>query len=322
MSASGYLECTIEFEQKSINLDKDCVGAVVSFVYKKKNYQIHFPRFSSPRSDDLGHSSPTAEGTQIGLSWMEHPFRREQYGAPTTYNQKEVLAFSAKTLIVRSSKPITPSEARSQRKELLGWGATFAAWLEVLQYMDLENKSMTVNQIKYIQGYFLPVGSAAKARRIKVKGEVMSASIVVNMRNPMTLKTLRRALQLASTGNYPPAYYSQLISSLRHFNKGQYRQSLLDTATAIELALTDMLDSKFAGLPAAQRKMLMKRYRMLSGLELGLTTLRVQIPADIALKIGTPRNKAMHAGAVVDFEQAKEALDVAHDFIYKRLPIR
>lgn len=82
-----------------------------------------------------------------------------------------------------------------------------------------------------------------------------------------------------------------------------------------------MLDDRLTVTTPQQKNKLMKQYRQLSGLTLGLTTLGENITPDLKDKIGTPRNQAIHAGASVTETQAREALQVAKTFIYARLPL-
>jgi hypothetical protein len=319
MNQNGYFECSIDLGDKHLILGADCVGAVISFAYKKRDYQIHFPYFDFEKSDGFGHPLPTALGTKIGLTWLNTRSGIREYGSEHKRNKTNVLGFSASKFIVRSKKPVAASVARRMKQELPAWQSLFTDWLEVLEYSNLESSGMDVQQEKKVEAYFLVRNK--KARRVKKRGE-NTASITINMRNDLSIRQIKKALSMASTNKVPPIYYSQLMSALRHHDNKLYRQSVLDTATATELAMTQLLEDQLSNHTVPQRRKLMKRYRQLSGLELGLTTLNVLVPSDISVNIGIPRNAAMHKGEVITSQQSQDALNTAKSYIYTKLPLK
>lgn len=320
MAVAGYLECAVELDDKHLNLGADCVGVNVPFTFRRKNYQILFPKFDFAQLDVFDHPTATAKGTKIKLNWLEHRSELREYGSEHRRNTTDVLGFSANTLIVRSSKPITSAQARRAKKDLIDWREAFTDWFEAIEYTDMEYGGVDTDQEKTVSAYFLPVGTK-KSRRIKQKN-AHSLAITVQMSEDLELRRLRRVLRQTATGKRPPTYYKQLISALRYYHNHEYRQTVLDVATATELAMTQMLDDKLSGRPAPQRRKLLKKYRQLSGLELGLTTLGVAVPSGISTNIGRPRNAAMHRGMEITSPVAQTALHEAKAFIYSKLPIK
>lgn len=115
-----------------------------------------------------------------------------------------------------------------------------------------------------------------------------------------------------------------MISALRLYNSDEYRQSLFDSATAVEISLTALLDMRLDKAEKGVRKLILDKYagKGISSLLIALKELGVDIKdGDIRAKIATPRNHAIHKGVEVSSEQAKDALDVAKEFIYSQLKV-
>ena len=112
-----------------------------------------------------------------------------------------------------------------------------------------------------------------------------------------------------------------LIRGLRHYNARSYRQSLFDTSTAVEMALTELLDKKLTTINPQQKKNLMKESQQLSGLTRALRMTGETVSPDIKSKVGAPRNKAMHEGRETEEVHAREALAAARSFIETKLPL-
>lgn len=322
---TGYFESTVDFKDKHFLLPEQFVGKVIPFTFKGQHFQIHFPNFDFTPNDRAGDCKVTRRDTRIALNWIEGSGRdSSKYGHASSWNKDgEVTQFSASRLIIRSNKPVLPVEARKAKQNLVEWPERLAAWVEALEYCDLEGSGMYVEQEKEVEAYFIkqnaPKGKGV--RRIKRK-KAYGANIYLTSRRPLDPKSFRKALRQTDNGGLPPDYYNLLLMGLKHFNEKRYRQSLLDTATAVELALAQILDDRLTMTAPQHKNKLMKQYRQLSGLTLGLTTLGENIPSDLKDKIGTPRNQAIHAGAEVTETKSREALQVAKAFIYARLPLR
>lgn len=322
MTNTSYFEAAVDLDERRLPLPGEFIGKVVPFTFKNQHYQICFPNFDFQPNDRGGQATVTRRDTKIALNWIEGNERRyaHKIGSEIGNDGTGVTKFSVSRLIVRSSKPVTSAVARKAKHDLAEWRDLFIVWLEALEYRDLENSSLDVDQRKYIDAYSVASGKASRVRRIKRKNE-NSATIRISIISSINPKMFRKALRQANLRKYPPDYYKLLIKGLKYFNEGQYRQSLFDTATATEMTLAQLLDDMLTIRVPRHKKRLMKDYWQLKGLILGLTTLGLTINPDIAAKIGTPRNKAIHAGEEVSKTQAQEALKTAKAFILTTFPL-
>lgn len=318
----GYFETAIDFDSRHFSFEKDCVSAEAHFTFKSRHYIICFPNFDFNKLDGFGHPTPTLEGTRVKLAWLKRNSEDDVYGRENYRNEKDkvVLRFACNHLIIQSRGRVTADIARKSKADLVLWRDLFAKWWEVIKYDDLEGSSTRVEQADAIECYFVSSDKSKKARRIKSKKE-RSSSITVSSSSGFDMKQVKKVLKYSTGGSYPPSYYILLIDALKHYNQEKYRQSMLDSATAIEMALTQLLDNKLSGSTPQQRQLIFAKYRQISGLTAALKGLGEVVPPDVGSKIGTPRNRAIHKGVEVTEVQAKEALQVARSYIYTKLPI-
>jgi hypothetical protein len=318
---TGYFETAINFGGRHFDFEKDCVGAEVHFSFRGQHFIICLPRFDFDDWDRFGHPKPTLEGSRVRLPWLlrddeDHVFGQELYRDDVN---ETVLGFACNHLIIRSRGQVTANEARKAKASLELWRDVFAKWWEVIGYDDLERSSISVEQHDSLECYFIDPVKGKKVRRIKSSKE-NSASIIFSLPAGIDRRRLQRVLKYSADGKYPPGYYIQLIDALKHYNQEKYRQSILDSATATEMALTQLLDNRLAAATPQQRRLIFDRYKQISGLIVGLKGLGETLPAGLDAKIGTPRNRAIHKGTEVTRDQAKEALELARTFLYAKLP--
>jgi hypothetical protein len=320
----GYFETTVDFDARVIRLSEDCVGARVHFAFRNDHYVICFPNFDFNNLDAFEHPRPTAEGTKIRLNWIKDKLQGDNYGTEYSHNpvDKKVLKFSASRLVIQSRGPVNRAQARKAKNDLPVWSELFVSWLEALQYTDLSNSGIRVTQENDLQAYFIPLSDKRTNRRIK-KRKQPASNIAVTLFDGFAKSDLQKALHIASKSIFSPGYYQQIISALRYFNSDNYRQCLLDTATAFEMAMIDLLDDRLKGITVAQKALIGDKYQQIIGLSDALRKLGVSVPTqhDIQTKVAEPRNAAVHRGVIVTRDEANIALVFVKDFIYSSLPI-
>lgn len=324
-SELGYFETVINFDEKYFRLAEDCIGAEVHFSYNTQHYIICFPTFEfNPKFKE---PQPTADGTRIKLNWIkDNNFDDVSYGRAYSHNPttKTVLIFSCNRFIVRSRGRVTPLQAKKAKKDLLEWKSLFQQWFEICEYTDLEDSGFTVTQAVELQAYFIPIAKPNTNKRIETNKQTIFLTSIKLHSNGFNKATLTKSLKLTGGVTSLPGHYQQLISALRYFNNENYRQCVLDASTAIEMAMTQMLDLKLTSLKPSERKLIQDKYKQIMGLWDCLGQLGVSMPPqnDIQSKIAEPRNQAIHKGTVISKDIAKEALQFVKSFIYSQLPIK
>jgi hypothetical protein len=316
MSNQDYLECSIDLKEKHLNLGENCIGAAIPFAFGTNNYEIHLPKFDLKNKDGFNHPRPTRTGTKIALSWIED---QKGFGSEHTRDKDgKVLGFSVRKLIIKSVDEMTETAASAAKKDLKEWQKCFTSWLEAYHFLDLEDSGFKVVQDTIVDAYL--VGTKDKKPK-RIASATEGANIYVTRYKNLKLAEMQPSLLKTTAGNYPPSYYSLLISGLRNINKDEYRVSLLDTATAVEMALTELLDRQLTNLTTAQKQIFAEKHLGIHNLRDALKKLGVVTHNDLQQLVGSPRNKAIHKGEVVSKDAAQKALDTAKKFLYDDLPL-
>jgi hypothetical protein len=122
----------------------------------------------------------------------------------------------------------------------------------------------------------------------------------------VTKEAWRAILSYVSEGAAPPTERLLLHSAVRALDDGYPRRSVLDSATAAEIALTRMLDDRLRSSPqklanAAPPKPRVGLGRVISNLR----RLGVELPSELETVLVKTRNAAIHEGSEPTKEQAR-----------------
>jgi hypothetical protein len=125
-----------------------------------------------------------------------------------------------------------------------------------------------------------------------------------------------------SDGTAPPTERLLLRDALLAFDQRQLRRSVLDAATAAELALTRMLDDRLRGMPRKDADKVRRQAQGLARLGQNLHRLGVEPPSQLQDILGNIRNKAIHAGGEPTLQQARDAILLARTLVDQAQPFR
>lgn len=314
----GFLEIDINFIGRRIFVGPAGEGKQLCFDFLGKQFIAQLPNFRKDEDDEL---ESTYQGTHIVRSWLNSRNELDlMYGQPNIETATgKLMCFHINRLIVRTVEPIKQSEAKNLAHGLLEWRDLFIAWLEAALFSNLENNDHGLRHEEEFDAFFIPTGTGADHIVVtEFPGEIyhLPHGHLIH-----ELNFLQTAATKAANKDLPPLYRSQLVSALKHYDREEYRECLLDTATAVEVTLTELLDQALENLTTDQKALLRDKYRGVSQLQAALKKLKIDTPKELQDKVGTPRNLAMHKGAAINEETAKEALFTAKDFIFKRMPL-
>jgi hypothetical protein len=166
---------------------------------------------------------------------------------------------------------------------------------------------------------------------LAVDGETVSIprlpfSLTVNTRNLQALdeRHWKHVLNLASQGTAVPVAYLLVGSARVQLGLRQYRLSVIEMATAVELALTGFLNTHYASLPQGAQNtinkkptlgMLIKNVADIRSLPSTVVYAYGQFPADCESNFLDVRNAVVHGNHTPTYAQASRALDIALDII-------
>jgi hypothetical protein len=224
---------------------------------------------------------------------------------------------------VRTQNEVNAIHAAEISESLLGWQELFVDWYEAMNLVNLASRNSDRGQAVRSGVGHLTKGDAHSRVR---KNDTPTITIVVSMNDDDAagIDDLRAALDKASSGAPPPLAYLFLMHSLKFLDAERYRQSVLDSATALELALTEIAHQKLGGPDTTNAKKFFRKHRMLRGLYSGvLTDLHIDLPPMNAMNaaISDPRNDALHEGKAVSDSEASTAYDFVRQILVGYLPI-
>lgn len=327
----GYLEASLDLEEHTLYLDGSCIGAEVEFEYKGKRYVICFPSFDlagldKKKEDDLRFYKPksVAQNTRIRLNWLERTKDRPYGHAYINAKTKTVNRFSCNRIIIRSVGKMTFAEARQAKKDLEVWKSLFIAWQQVLKFKDLTATNLKVEQENEVESYLVELPNDGFEEVGDIGAQPKGVNIIASAVDYFSQADIKKTLSRCSLDTLPPDPHLRIISALKLYNNDDYRQSLFDSATAVEISLTALLDMRLDKVEAAVRNLLLDKYsgKGINFLLIALKELKVVInDNELKTRIATPRNRAIHEGVEVSSEQAKDALNLAKDFIYSQLKV-
>jgi len=228
-----------------------------------------------------------------------------------------ILEFSAHRLLVLPKGAITRAEARKFKAVVDDWVQQFEMWIEVIAREDLHREQVWVERQGRSAVVWLDQGKAPKGEFLPGKNRVM-----VHFRSALeiTPRQWGKALSKASDGATPSEAHLLLRDARHAKNVGHYRRSVLDSATAAELALAKLRDDALAGSRGALQGYVRGKARQIEGLCQFLAAMGITLPRRIREEISEPRNIAIHAGRELDDETAGRALEKSEEIVNLAFP--
>jgi hypothetical protein len=316
MPPTGHLELHLNFGSRLLPLNEDCVGAEIPFSFKGHDCVICFPNFESGSRD--GDFVPTFANTNVRMKWLEKSKENSSFGEARSWDsgRNAVRNFWCNQIIIRSSSTMTPDIAMDMRTGIHEWLDNFLKWVEVIEYVDLSWEYIQIDAEEQPEAYLVLDGS--ESTRIEVNGE-SSPTIRINWPTWLNRQSVELAAQKASMSGSPPPHFILLISSLNHQGKRKYRESILDAATAVEVCLALLLDTRMTGTNPIQQELIRKKYQGINNLSTALKKCGEVIDTQLMKdSISDPRNSCIHRGTIITEPTARIALKFAKDFVYSK----
>jgi hypothetical protein len=135
----------------------------------------------------------------------------------------------------------------------------------------------------------------------------------------------RHILALASAGSLPPVEYLLIGSGRIQLRAHQYRRAVIDAATAVDVVLTDLLQTNFSGLPPGIQSTLNQDKQTLGWLVDVLNGARAlppsvvataaHLPSDLKTGLVTIRNDVMHRNRTPSYSEAERTVAIAGEVV-------
>jgi hypothetical protein len=129
---------------------------------------------------------------------------------------------------------------------------------------------------------------------------------------------IKEALSYSNKGFEPNLTYKLLRDSIFHKNRKDFRRAILDSSTAIEIALTERIKDELSTRNINDENLtdsFLKKYHSLRGRIELLKTLNVKLPRSKKDydEFSNMRNRSIHAGYISNHSEAEKAVELAID---------
>lgn len=127
---------------------------------------------------------------------------------------------------------------------------------------------------------------------------------------------LKKICELCSIGKRPLIEYRIMLEAYRAYAREDYRKSILESATAVELCLTNRIKNEFEVIGLSFGEKLLKKFRMLGGRFELIRLLEIELPEiDYQKLLIDPRNEVVHKAHFPDGSIASKVIEVSEGLL-------
>jgi len=107
-----------------------------------------------------------------------------------------------------------------------------------------------------------------------------------------------------------------MLEAYRAYAREDYRKSILESATAVELCLTNRIKNEFEVIGLSFGEKLLKKFRMLGGRFELIRLLEIELPEiDYQKLLIDPRNEVVHKAHFPDGSIASKVIEVSEGLL-------
>ena len=189
----------------------------------------------------------------------------------------------------------------------------FPAWLALFdQYVKLITKQRTHRSISGGDGpgrFELLAESDSGLRHISPTEPSAIYITISSSDESLHIEHFRECAQFASEGHQPRLHYRILLEAYCARRHEDYRKSIIEAGTALEVCLTMRIIEEFRLQNIAFGEKLLQKFRMLGGRFELLRILDIQLPdKDYQSLVINPRNDVIHRASFPDKKQANKVI--------------
>ncbi len=272
---------------------------------------IHFPLDPPPGIDDGVLKRFDVFGGQPRTLWGNYQSRNSTSGEGDAllYCSVAITKFSG------SNGDDEREFAKATGAALNRWVESLALWLEVLMEADLQPYPRTVDREDYIEGLPVTVGANGRTDWFANVDPVVS---VYTESVPVTAEVWASAIERVNGEIVVPSAHRYLRDSRAALRRDNYRKSIVDGATACEVALAQAIRDLGDRRQAEIDQLLEGAHGVMDLFDIHqvvaskpLTVSRARVMDQLAGK----RNLAVHQGEIITREQASAGLAVAAEIV-------
>lgn len=304
----------------------ECLGRTFETQIGGVDAQLLMPSLDRPTLEDSPVLGPPHFEVLVGdVDWTTFfddgldVTTKSPWGSMHSWNVRDPTIGSpdVQRLGVRFAAEVMGLEDAYERvvEHLEPWWESLREWIEVLTAADVTTQNLG-RTFAPETAWTRPVDGGPR-RTIRLHG---GTYFVPADKERIPFAGLARAASLA--GVVEPDLEWRLIREARQRRwQGQYRASVLDAGSAVELALTKLIVGQLGNVAAPAQSALLDKYRTLGGRGELFRRLGGELPEGFGPGLVQPRNAATHEGARLSLQQAEEAEHVATTIVERSTPL-
>lgn len=312
----GYFACG-----RGIVVGAECVGRTYFAGAALGRFEISLPKFGvrvaaelEPPDWSCVAANAALENQQVGVarwgtisSWSN----RDDGTQVPTAARIDWLRFR-----IDPSSTITRSDIEL---ELDRWWTLFASWVSVFTSQDAGEVGRAYSGIRRAPYGFWECTTDGKRKNSSRYTTWPTRSENIELLDDATLTA---CITLTAEGQSPPDEWLFICDARALVKTGDYRRAVIDAGTAVELAVTELLDQYLVSTDPTVRDNLLDKSR---GLELRSDLAKklgaATIPKTLRSNLINPRNKATHGGTPLTIDIANGAIEVAVEIVEQAHPL-
>lgn len=288
MNAIGFLNIASNLLWK-----KTVLGKIYTININGIDYKIHFPRLSEKTTKDNYNLSLIAPKIVI-----EHNLNEDYVEFGNVIDSPNYDCFI--NYVVISGEVPSDKEIEELYSKIDEWVLSFLNIIKIIQNIIVHE-----NKVDYVSDRLELV---IKENDYKSPSNVNMPKITFYMNHQaVSNNTVNKAIRLLNNNVSIPEEYRYYLNAISNYEKRQYRNCILECATAAEMTVTDRLVENCKKNQITGYKSAIKNYKGLESSFDALVFFNDRPDIDIS-KITTPRNNAIHLGKKIEEAEAQECL--------------
>lgn len=281
---------------------KTVLGKIYTVNICGTNYKIYFPRLSDKITND-NYSMPLNAPEII----MEHNLREDFVEFGKVIDSPNYDCFI--NYVVISGEVSSDKDIEELYSKIDEWATSFLNIIKIIQNIIVHE-----NEVNYVSNR---LELFIKENDYRSPSNINMPMITFYMNREMVSNnTVNKAIRLLNENVPIPEEYGYYLNAIRNYEKRQYRNCILDCATAAEMVVTYRLEENCKKNKITGYKNTIKNYKGLESSFDALVFFNDRPDIDIS-KITTPRNNAIHSGKKIEEVEAQECLKTTKKLLDK-----
>jgi hypothetical protein len=315
----------------TLTVDAECLGTTWTTKLGRLDVEIVLPN-AQQYPDGRPHvGPPPTPGLRDDIDWSERLSYFSPWGSFASWHNDAPLGkgdvVDIYHLLLRSrvsangDKEVPQGVVDQLVPALKPWLHLLADWIEVIRKTYLERSEFPGERSISLGSELMLWYFDGERGHPLSPGTLMAPGVFIG-RKGMDLAELHLALRLAEAQQTPPTEYTYLRDARGLLRGKANRRSVLDSATAAEIALVKLLDARIASESESARSAIRRTSNNLGRLIQNLPQkYGIALRGDIQSGLATPRNDAIHAGIEPSRDVATLALDIAEELVELATPL-